>query len=1177
MRSKNKRAAAPADREVEREFHEDWIARVQPISGLVVSVPVLLASGVWARTTVLAHQQLAQICSNGRIEDLHSFFSSVLGLTDEHVHAPDCHSALQPLSLDVVEGKQLLRPSMVLAAPGEPPIGLVWDLGLDGPSSLDAPETISGTWDYPATAKFDRLLRHANIPIGILTNRSEVRLVYAPHGESSGHIAFRIRDMLSAQGGPIVDAMVMLLGRERLFQGAEERRLPALLAESRRRQSDVTTALADQLRDALGDLAHGFERAAERDGRASLDAALACEGHVYRGLLTVLLRLVFLLYAEDRGLLPQELPLHEERVSLFALHDELQRELASNPKTMRHRRGAWQCLLSLFRSMFFGARQEDPLLQPHHGSLFDPTLYPFVEGGDGALSVDDETVAKVLRKLIVLDGQRLSYRALDVEQIGSMYESMMGYDVGTDAQGRLVVQSGQDRKRTSSHYTPRSLSAPIVERALEPLLRALGPAPNSDAILSLKVCDPAMGSGAFLVEACRYLGDRLVEAWRREGRLTAEMGPAEDPVVIARRMVVSHCLYGVDRNATAVELAKLSLWLVTQARALPFSFLDHALLHGDSLVGLNIEQICGFHWRAGEPVQLIAEIVSEDLARAAACRAELSRACSDQQRQRLLADANRHCERPRLLADVIVGAFYFNDRPKAREAERARRLALAQAWLRGDGRAHAELVSMQQELREKTPAFHWQVELPEIFRPGLPRPFDQARGNPGFHGVLGNPPFLGGKRISTEHGHAYTGWLEEAYRTTKNADLSAYFFRRAAALVGPDATIGLIATKTIAQGDTRRDALAPLLRDHQFRIYAAYRAARWPGAAAVVIAIVHLARGRALAVTSAITLDDRPVPAIDSALHAAPERGDPLVLAANRGLAFVGCFLRGRGFILEQEAAAALLQERPDSPVRSFVTGEDVSTSPDQTSSRFVIDFADWSLDVAGRWPTALSILEQRVKSEREALPDRGVDGGHRRRWWQFAGPKPELRRALARLERCIVTPRVSKHLTFSLQPTSRVFSDQLCVFALDSFTALAILQSWVHEVWARRLCSTMGEGLRYTPTECVDTFPFPQGDPWRIDQTLETAGRELDQRRREYMTYRQVGLTSLYNAVKSGAVDCAIDRVRAAAAAVDAAVLASYGWSDLRVSPKGPVDSAVELEVFDRLMQLNAGSGPAL
>lgn len=163
--------------------------------------------------------------------------------------------------------------------------------------------------------------------------------------------------------------------------------------------------------------------------------------------------------------------------------------------------------------------------------------------------------------------------------------------------GQLIVQPGEERRRTSSHYTPKSLTAPIVRRTLEPLLATMGPEPPSELILSLRICDPAMGSGAFLVEACRFLADRLVAAWTREGRSELVATPHEDVNLHARRLVAQTCLYGVDTNRLAVGLAKISLWLETMARELPFTFLDHALRHGDSLVGLSFEQIRGFHWQ----------------------------------------------------------------------------------------------------------------------------------------------------------------------------------------------------------------------------------------------------------------------------------------------------------------------------------------------------------------------------------------------------------------------------------------------------------------------------------------------------------------------------------------------------------------------------------------------------
>jgi hypothetical protein len=161
------------------------------------------------------------------------------------------------------------------------------------------------------------------------------------------------------------------------------------------------------------------------------------------------------------------------------------------------------------------------------------------------------------------------------------------------ATGSLFLQPGEERRRSGSHYTPRKLTQPIVEKTLEPVLKHLGDHPTPEQLLDLKVCDLAMGSAAFLVEACRQLADKLVEAWNYHGK-PADLPETVEDVVVARRLVAQRCLYGVDKNPFAVNLARLSLWLVTLAKDLPFTFLDHALKCGDSLVGLTRAEIGSF-------------------------------------------------------------------------------------------------------------------------------------------------------------------------------------------------------------------------------------------------------------------------------------------------------------------------------------------------------------------------------------------------------------------------------------------------------------------------------------------------------------------------------------------------------------------------------------------------------
>jgi hypothetical protein len=205
------------------------------------------------------------------------------------------------------------------------------------------------------------------------------------------------------------------------------------------------------------------------------------------------------------------------------------------------------------------------------------------------------------------------------------------------AAGTPLLQPTDERRRTGSHYTPRSLTAPIVLHALEPALERLGPQATPEQILGLKVCDPAMGSGAFLVEACRALALKLVEAWGRHPEKKPKKLPDdEDEELHARRLVAQRCLYGADKNPLATDLAKLSLWLATLARDHEFSFLDHALKSGDSLVGLTQAQIAAANWDTSKPgLPLFRQLVQQRVAEAMKGRAEIQSAPDDTARARL--------------------------------------------------------------------------------------------------------------------------------------------------------------------------------------------------------------------------------------------------------------------------------------------------------------------------------------------------------------------------------------------------------------------------------------------------------------------------------------------------------------------------------------------------------------
>ena len=1299
--------------ETERRFHETWLGMVQPVDGLVVSVPVLVEHQCMRHAPPEAQVRLRELCASSLtadhkpvVTDLDDLLRDILELTPVDFDRGD--ALPQDLSLYVPEGKQTLRPTLALRHFSPPPepatpdpeqtpaaragrryVALIWDLAAGDASRLglplDKPEDRTGPWHYPPAAKFERLLRQCRVPIGILTNRRVIRLVYAPHGESAGAITFRVDDMLAVGGRPVLDAFVMLLHRNRWFGVSEDHALPALLAESRKRQAEVTNALADQVFEALEILLHGFEAAAERDRDDALREALAEPGdRVYAGLLTVLLRLVFMLFAEDRGLLPVDHPVYAEHYSVLGLFEQLQTDAAAHPDAMTRRFGAWSRLVAAWRAIFLGVHHGDLHMPPREGEFFDPNTHPFLEGrsagGSAPLhfqqhneraavrvpSVDDDTVHRVLDRLLYLERQRLSYRALDVEQIGSVYEALMGYHVvrlhgraacfkpqrakkvwisatevleipkaqraawlqdemGLAKQtasrlaeslekakseddaiaamsalrikhsevltpGRLVLQPGQERRRTSSHYTPRSLTEPIVRRTLEPVLAAMGPEPASQRLLSLKICDPAMGSGAFLVEVVRFLGDQVVAAWTREGDLPRIADAHEDVVMHARRLVAQRCVYGVDKNRFAVDLAKLSLWLVTLARDLPFTFVDHALRHGDSLVGLSLDQLRAFHWEPGPQLELVELEIRRALDESVSLRqqicdlAESQDGVSHRERSRLLRDAEDAASTIRLLGDLIIGAFFAHEKPKEREQERKRRLDLVKLWLLSKQQPPAELLQLQEAIRDKLPTFHWPLEFPEIFFAEREDPLEDGKANKAaaMDAFVGNPPFLGSRQISETRGERYHRWLLAS--TTEahgNADYIAYFFRRSHGLLGAHGVANYLATGAISESDTRRTAFAKPLSAGAV-IYDATTPQPWPGEAAVRYVRVGLAQGRAaVAIEGQCRLDGSIVPSISSELYAEKERREPERLCANSELAFIGCKILGQGFLLSEVEAETLCSSHEHRVVVwTYLVGDDLNNDPECKARRKIINFGGRTLEQAERFALAMGIVRHRVKPDRELGGDHALGRHGKKYWWQFGSRVESLHKAIEHLPRCICVARVSKHATFTFSTRDNVFSEQVIVVATDSTSTLATLQSRIHYVWANRRSTSHGDGIRYSHTDCFETFPFQTGDPRVVLPELAVIGEALCIHRAAYMLRTQQGLTKTYNALKDPEChDAEIVALRDLHIELDRAVLNAYGWADIKVpsytTPRTPAERAAfeafEDAVLDRLFALNA------
>jgi hypothetical protein len=283
----------------------------------------------------------------------------------------------------------------------------------------------------------------------------------------------------------------------------------------------------------------------------------------------------------------------------------------------------------------------------------------------------------------------------------------------------------------------------------------------------------------------------------------------------------------------------------------------------------------------------------------------------------------------------------------------------------------------------------------------------------------------------------------------------------------------------------------------------------------------------------------------------------------------------GLAVSLNEYAALVAADSRNAEVLRPYLGGEEINSNLLGRFDRYMIDFTKHTLEEAANWPLLLRIAEEKVRPARQ----RDKRGTYRTYWWRPGESGAALYSALQGLDRCLVTARVTKHLMFSFQPTHVYFAETVYVFALDGDSAFAILQSRIHEGWARLLSSSLEDRLRYAASDCFETFPFPLTDPRAVIPELESIGERLYDARARFMIDTNQGLTKTYNALKDPSnEDPRILELRALHEEMDRAVLDAYGWGDIPVPPYCPSNDddraalqAFEGEVIDRLFVLNA------
>jgi len=1188
-----------------------------------------------------------------------------------------------------------IRPSQALLDvdnPNKIRVGVfLWPLGTRLERRTDI-TTAGDTWPASPVQRAETWCRESGVPLALVTDDDQWTLVWAPRGAPAASCRWRLSDLADER---ILQAgFVSLLGARRFFAVEEDETLERLFERAADAEAEITKGLGSSVRRSVELLV----AAISRDDVANAHRVLAgvAPTEVYESAVTVLMRLVFLLFAEERRLLPAEDPLWAESYSVLTLRDDLRAaSIRDGEDALERRSSAWYRILATCRAVHGGANHDRLTLPAYGGSLFDPERFPFLEGrrapdhivaggvdlgpaedvvtGAGRpVAIDDRTVLAILDALLnikVRSGrttvtQRVSYKALDVEQIGHCYEGLLDHSsvridalaVGlTGPEGaepeiaiddlehhlaggieglcdwlsdkercnktasalakelekrpegvdlaRLRVACGHNddtvsrvqpfwgliradlrglpvvllpgsqfvtqtstRRNMGAQYTTKALAEEVAQYALEPLVYDPGPQNEADpenwrlrppaVILGLRICDPAVGSGAILTAAGRYLADRLIESVVEHGpggegtfatRLSdLACAAPEEQVVLARREIVDHCLYGVDKNPVAAEMAKLSLWLTTMARERPFTFLDHAIQVGDSLLGItDLEQV---RWLHLDPAQrkgvgsfetLALDDRIEEATDLARRLQELSVVTNRDavQKERLHHELKTRLANLTIVADTVVGAALSTAvrrgvtaeellsthllrvrivlDPNSSDLERSAALDVLEStstsWLRTD---LPDDVLAPWERR----CLHWPLAFPEVFLSPIQK---------GFDAFISNPPFLGNKYWKGAIGSfihpLYSGLVGSRFG---KPDLVVLFVWRMRELLRVGGSVGFLATQSISEVDSRRFFADRILGE--LVIFRAISSMPWPGEANVDVAVIWMAKSEW---RGSSYLDHAEVGQIGADLQGVstllPER-------LKQGLqAFEGVHnARGLAFVIEADRPLACCAH-----FAPYVSGEDLVQSDPAWPARYVLDLTGYDEVSLASLPSDVAAYLYDVVRPTRQPNDLKPYPGLEKRWWTFWNTREESFGRSRRHSTSVVMPSVSKHPVALELPSSWVYTNKVVVFESDRSDLQVLLLSRAFAVWLKAFGGSMGTGRRITLANVVETFPLPENSVSQVQaEKWQLAAFEA-------LRVHGPGLTDVMNALCDQAINTqSICRLRERTRELNEAVAASYG-----------------------------------
>ena len=921
----------------------------------------------------------------------------------------------------------------------------------------------------------------------------------------------------------------------------------------------------------------------------------------YLHILRSVYRILFLLVIEERNLIYKENLTEEEKklkdiyykfYSIQRLTYLVNKAVYIDPK----KTDLWQSLLMTFR-LFEDANIGKALgIEALGSGIFNNNAIQSLN--DTVLN--NKTVLEVFKYLVSFENEnkqtiRVNYADLDVEEFGSVYEGLLEFEpVVENIEFRF--KQGDERSSSGSHYTPEELVKPLIVHSLDYIIAdKLKEVDPEKALLSITVCDVACGSGHILLSAARRIGFELARVRSKEDQ------PTPSALRLAVRDVIKNCIYGVDLNPLAVELCKVALWLEAHEPGQPLNFLDHHIKNGNAIIGLaHFEELENgiaseaFKTLSGDDKDIatafkkrndlerktkgqlstfdvaVADDDLKDLQKEYITFTQLPEYTPEQiaKKEQAYQDLTRGKKWFRLkqIADIQVAQFFI---PKT-EANKEKLTTQSQyvSYLKTNAQIIDRGASMA--IAQEKHFFHWFLEFPQVFQKG------------GFDCILGNPPFLGGQKLSGNYGTNFLEYLKYTYRPIGAVDLVTYFFRRIFDVIKENGFQSLISTNTIAQGSAREGGLDVICSSNAV-INHAIRSMKWPGQAAVEVSLITIHKGEW---KNQFILDNKSVERITSYLDDSEVLGKPMPLQSNKGKSFQGSIVLGKGFILTSEEALALIHKDPRNKevLFPYLNGDDLNNDPEQKPSRWVINFFDWDEEKAKTYPDCYEIVEKLVKPERQRWK-KDNDGNDilgtyalrkplPQKWWIYGEKRPALYNAISELDQVMVITRVSKYFVTTFIESSNVFMDKIVVLTFEEKGIFAILQSTIYDCWVWKNTSTIGSnGINFAPNDCFENFAFP-----KAIENLAYLGNAYLLSRKELMLKTQLGLTKIYNLFHSSGISEEINendkqvkllrnhlikidintsfeevidgikRLRLLHKLIDEAVIKEYGWTDINL-----------------------------